>query len=58
MSIKFRLMWQELKLNTILKSNSRASSETDTQTDWTWFRRAHDVKTETTPPKPPGSQMW
>lgn len=36
------------KLNTILKSNSRASSETETQTDWTWFRRAHNVKTDTT----------
>lgn len=32
------------KLNVTLKSNSLANIETETQRDWTWFRRVHNVK--------------
>lgn len=43
------------KPNTCLNCNSRAKTEM-TERDWTWFQRAHNVKTEDTT-YPSGSQM-
>lgn len=40
------------KLSTIWKNNSWASSETGTQADWSWLRRAHGVQTDDTAQTP------